>query len=152
MNQMLSIKVKINDECRRYQVQSGIEFREFIDSISRCFKKEIKLGTCTLKYKDDENEWITFDTPSEFEDAKETVLKMKNGVLFVKISENVDKQQVPKETQKSETILLSPNLTMPPEHSQPPKLPEYSAEFIQDVTIEDGTKVIFGKRFQKIWR
>lgn len=73
----IHIKLQINDEFRRFNVPSSTKYVELLDKI------KVILGLdkdFTVKYKDDENEWITISTDIELETglsfAKSSLLRL----------------------------------------------------------------------------
>jgi hypothetical protein len=76
-NENLHIKLQVNDEFRRFNVPRMTKYAELVEKIKQILSLDKDF---TVKYKDDESEWITISSDIELETgisfAKESLLRL----------------------------------------------------------------------------
>jgi hypothetical protein len=118
----ISLKVKLDEDIRRFSVPKGINFAELHSLVSKHFV--LAPENVQLKYIDDEEELITLGSDLELQEAK----RLQPTVLRLNVYDAKSKR-----------------------HTSDQPNAQYEAVFVRDVTVPDGTNVTAKVQFQKTW-
>jgi len=118
----ISLKVKLDEDIRRFSVPKGITFAELHSLVSKHFV--LAPENVQLKYIDDEEELITLGSDLELQEAK----RLQPTVLRLNVYDAKSKR-----------------------HTSDHPTAQYEAVFVRDVTVPDGTNVTAKVKFQKTW-
>jgi len=118
----ISLKVKLDEDIRRFSVPKGINFAELHSLVSKHFV--LAPENVQLKYIDDEEELITLGSDLELQEAK----RLQPTVLRLNVYDAKSKR-----------------------HTSDQPNAQYEAVFVRDVTVPDGTNVTANVQFQKTW-
>lgn len=118
----ISLKVKLDEDIRRFSVPKGITFVELHSLVSKHFV--LAPENVQLKYIDDEEELITLGSDLELQEAK----RLQPTVLRLNVYDAKSKR-----------------------HTSDQPTAKYEAVFVRDVTVPDGTNVTAKVKFQKTW-
>jgi DNA segregation ATPase FtsK/SpoIIIE-like protein len=119
----ISLKVKLDDDIRRFSVAKSINYAELHALISKHFV--LAPESVQVKYIDDEEELITLGSDLELEEAK----RLQPTVLRLNVYDSKPRRHT---TDQLPT-------------------PKLEAAFVRDVTVPDGTNVGARVKFQKLW-
>jgi len=118
----ISLKVKLDEDIRRFSVPKEITFVELHSLVSKHFV--LAPENVQLKYIDDEEELITLGSDLELQEAK----RLQPTVLRLNVYDAKSKR-----------------------HTSDQPTAKYEAVFVRDVTVPDGTNVTAKVKFQKTW-
>jgi len=116
-----SLKVKHNDEIRRFSVPSAMNHENLVSFVANQFS--LPKERVVLKYIDDEGELITVGSDLELSEAR----RLQPELL---------------------RLTLTETSTTP---EQPTKTATYKAVVLRDITLERGASVPCGSTFDKVW-
>jgi hypothetical protein len=119
----ISLKVKLDDDIRRFSVAKSINYAELHALISKHFV--LAPESVQVKYIDDEEELITLGSDLELEEAK----RLQPTVLRLNVYDSKPRRHT----------------------SDQLPTPKLEAAFVRDVTVPDGTNVSARVKFQKSW-
>jgi hypothetical protein len=119
--QHISLKVKLDDDIRRFSVPKNITFAELHVLIAKHFV--LAPENVQVKYVDDEEELITLGSDLELQEA----------------------------TRLQPTVLRLNVYDVKPKHVSSDAQGKLEAVFVRDVTVPDNTSVTAGVKFCKVW-
>jgi hypothetical protein len=119
--QHISLKVKLDDDIRRFSVPKTITFAELHVLIAKHFV--LAPENVQIKYVDDEEELITLGSDLELQEA----------------------------TRLQPTVLRLNVYDVKPKHVASYAQGKLEAVFVRDVTVPDNTSVTAGVKFSKVW-
>jgi len=119
--QHISLKVKLDDDIRRFSVPKNITFAELHVLIAKHFV--LAPENVQVKYVDDEEELITLGSDLELQEA----------------------------TRLQPTVLRLNVYDVKPKHGSSDAQGKLEAVFVRDVTVPDNTSVTAGVKFCKVW-
>ncbi|KAL6077640.1 ZZ type zinc finger domain-containing protein [Balamuthia mandrillaris] len=151
---MLCLKVRLEEEVRRFSVPQDIGFSELRKAVANMFSVAPE-QSLVLRYLDDEREVCTLGSDLELEEAKRLLpvlgLPLRLEVsLRSAASSQVSAPQQEEEEEGQEQPQENEERLKAQEIPEPNKALDSS--FVKDVTIEDGAQVSVGSKFKKIWR
>ncbi|KAJ3450558.1 hypothetical protein M0812_06741 [Anaeramoeba flamelloides] len=99
-NEKISIKVYYDEDCRRFSVSENITYDELCELLEEILSVEFKKDQYTLRYKDEEDEFIFFSTDLELSEAFKFAQKNEMPILRLFVSGALElEQEQEKETE-----------------------------------------------------
>jgi hypothetical protein len=141
--QTVNCRLYFGDRVHKTKISTTLTFDEFITHVCSVIKSSIidfylenknnilSKRLIRFKYQDEEQEWVTFDSEEEWQQAKSSAQK---NIIRVQVLVN-------------KPLLQRSVSPRPPS----PMVEQYSARFIKDLTFPDGTSVPASTRFEKKW-